>query len=104
MYVLLPTINKSTYSDSLEFLSSATNEFYEGILSCCLVVEDLLLHETVEILGKKMVVKERFGEAYDTISEWLISRFSAISYFALFNFNNSRMSATLFIFKVLISI
>lgn len=40
------------YSGSIKLLSRGVDEFFEGVLSCCLVVEDLLFQEVVEMLEK----------------------------------------------------
>ena len=52
----MPKINKSIHSNCIEFWSFGTDDFFDGILSCFLVV-DLFLQEVVEVLEKVVVVE-----------------------------------------------
>jgi hypothetical protein len=54
LYAVLPTRNKSIYSGSMEFCSPGTDEFFKGILSCCLLVEDFL-QEVFKMLEQVVV-------------------------------------------------
>lgn len=47
IFTLLPTINKSIYSNSIEFWGSVTSDFFDSILSYYLVVENYLLWKIV---------------------------------------------------------
>lgn len=48
----IPTINKSVYFGSIEFWSFGTDEFFEGILSYWLIVEDHLLRKIIKMHEK----------------------------------------------------
>ncbi|GFS36932.1 hypothetical protein NPIL_317271 [Nephila pilipes] len=61
----MPTKKKKPVdSNSKEFWNSRVHEFFEDVLSCCLVVEDLLLQEVVEVLEKGIIDREirKLGE------------------------------------------
>uniref|UniRef100_A0A1I7WRK1 Uncharacterized protein n=1 Tax=Heterorhabditis bacteriophora TaxID=37862 RepID=A0A1I7WRK1_HETBA len=46
---------QTSYSGSFEFWAPGTDEFFEGVLSCCLFAKNLLWQEAVEMLRKVVV-------------------------------------------------
>lgn len=55
----MPTRNKSVYFGSIQFWSFGTDEFFEGILSYWLIIEDHLLRKIIKMREK--VVDGQWG-------------------------------------------